>query len=322
MSKFIGRLCNLGIGKESSRGVGVAATYWLPKSTLSFDDKVQKQVSSLSYGNIGAFGNQSLVAQKWGEGDFESVVEDKSFGLLMLAALGTVSAASFNGAYKHTYTLQNDCQHDSLSLYVDEPSGDLLFELTMLEKMELEFTPDDLVKIKCEFKSKSSAATISTETYVTQDKFLGRHLAFKIAALASDLTAATAISLKSLKLTITKNLILNQVLGTVQPEDILNKQFLISGEFELDYESRAYANYMLDGSYKAMRLDCVNTDVTIGTTNPAFRFDLSRVEFDAWEVTRDNDELASQKIQFQALYDITNGNIINDCYVVNEIASY
>ncbi|HBX15908.1 MAG TPA: hypothetical protein DEF57_01200 [Candidatus Magasanikbacteria bacterium] len=62
--------------------------------------------------------------------------------------------------------------------------------------------------------------------------------------------------------------------------------------------------------------------MTIGTTNPAFRLDLSRVDFEAWEPTRENDEIARQKITFTALWDITNGNVINNCYVVNEVASY
>ena len=147
-------------------------------------------------------------------------------------------------------------------------------------------------------------------------------MAFKIASLTSGLTAATAISLKSLKLTFTKNLVLDQTLGTVQPEDILNRAFNITGELMLDYEDRTYANLMLDGTYRAMRIDLVNSDITIGSTNPAFRIDLSRVDFDAWEPTRENDEIVNQKITFNALWDITNGNVINDCYLVNEQASY
>lgn len=322
MPKFIGRLCNLGIGKEAVRGTGVAAEYWVPKAVLTFDDKVIKTRSELSYGTINQFGNQSLVAQKFAEGSIEGDVMDKSFGLIMLAALGTVSSASFSGAYKHSYSLQEDNQHDSLSMYIDEPAGDLLFELTMIESIEINLLPEDVVKFVINFKSKSSAGSSESATYVTQNKFIGRHLAFKIAATTGDLTAASAISLKSLKLTINKNLIMDTALGTVQPEDILNRAFSVTGEIELNYQDRTYANYMLDGSYRAARIDLVNSDVTIGTTNPSFRIDLSRVSFDGWEPTRENDEIAMQKINFTALWDITNGDVINDCYVINEIASY
>ena len=322
MPKFIGRLCNIGIGKETVRGVGVAAEYWVPKALLTYDDKVIKVNSELSYGTINQFGNQSLVAQKFAEGSIESDVMDKSFGLIMLAVLGTVNSGAFSGAFKHTYSLQEDNQHDSLSMHIDEPSGDLLFELTMIESIEINIIPDDVVKFVINFKSKSSVGSISSKSFVTQNKFIGRHLAFKIAAATGNLDAASAISLKSLKLMINKNLIMDVALGTVQPEDILNRAFSATGELELNYQDRTYANYMLDGVYKAMRIDLVNNDVTIGTTNPSFRIDLSRVAFDSWEPTRENDEIVSQKINFTGLWDITNGNVINDCYVINEVASY
>ena len=322
MAKHIGRLVSFGIAKESNRGVGVAAAYWLPLAVLSYDDKVTKIRSALSFGTINQFGNQSLVAQKWAEGSIESDIFDKSFGLILLATLGTVSSGSFNSVYKHTFSLQNDNQHDSLTLHIDEPGADLVFELAMIEKMELTFLPNDTVKFKIDFKSKSSSGSVESAVFTAENKFLGRHLAFKIASLTSGLTAATAISLKSLKLTFTKNLVLDQTLGTVQPEDILNRAFNITGELMLDYEDRTYANLMLDGTYRAMRIDLVNSDITIGSTNPAFRIDLSRVDFDAWEPTRENDEIVNQKITFNALWDITNGNVINDCYLVNEQASY
>ena len=41
MSKFVGRLYQIGLGKESSRGTGVAPTYWIPKTAVSFDDKIE-----------------------------------------------------------------------------------------------------------------------------------------------------------------------------------------------------------------------------------------------------------------------------------------
>jgi len=324
MSKAIGRLANLGIGKESSRGVGVAADFWVPKITLSYDDKVTKVLSALSYGTINAHGNQSLVAQKWAEGSIEGDVLDKSFGLFLLALLGTVSSAvEETTAYRHTYSLQEDNQHDSLTLHIDEPNGDLIFELAMIDNMVIDMLPEDVVKFTVDFKSKSSAGSSATASYSAENKFLGRHLTFKLASDTTGLDAASAISLKSLTLTINKNLVLDQVLGTVQPEDILNQAFMISGEIELYYDDRTYADYMLDGTYRAMRIDLVNSDVTIGaTSNPTFRLDLSRVAFDAWEPTRDNDEIMMEKITFNALYDTTNSNVINSCYLINEQTSY
>jgi len=324
MSKAIGRLANLGIGKETSRGIGVSADFWVPKITLSYDDKVTKVNSALSYGTINSMGNQSLVAQKWAEGTIEGEILDKSFGLFLLALLGTVSSAvEETTAYRHTYTLQEDNQHDSLSLHIDEPNGDFIFELAMIENMEITMVPEDVVKFSVDFKSKSSQASAGSATYTAENKFLGRHLSFKVAALTGNLDAASALSLKSLTVSISKSLLLDQVLGTVQPEDILNQAISISGELELLYDDRTYANYMLDGTYRAMRIELVNSDATVGaTSNPTFRLDLSRVEFESWEVARENDDVMAQTISFKAMHDITNGNTINSCYLINETVSY
>lgn len=325
MARKIGRLINLGLAKEATRGTAAAATYWLAKASMSFFDRVTKSVSQLGYGNIGD-GNQELVALKWAEGAIETDLQSKSFGLILLATFGTLSTGSFNSVYKHTYTLQNDNAHDSLTLWYKDSAESLsyFFEMAMVDSLTIKAVPEDTIKATVKFTSKNSedAGGTVTPAYVAEDKFLGRHLTLKVASLASGLTAAGKIYVKSFELNINKNVLRDHVLGTVTPYDIVNQKFEITGSFEIDKGDATYRNLMLDGTYQAMRIDIVNTQVTIGTTNPAFRLDLSRVAFDAWEEKDENDALVTQKINFRALYDITNGNIINDCYLVNAVASY
>lgn len=324
MARKIGRLINIGLGKEVTRGTAVAATYWLPKSTMSFFDKATKAVSQMNYGNIGD-GNQELVALKWADGTIETDLQSKSFGLILLATFGTLSSGSFSSAYKHTYTLQNDNAHDSLTLWYRDSAEPLnyFFEMAMIDALTIKATPEDVVKATIKFTSKSSEDTGTlTPAYVAEDKFVGRHVNLKLASLASGLTAASKIYPKNFEITFTKNILRDHVLSTVQPYDIVNQKFEITGSFEIDKGDATYRNLMLNGTYNAMRLDIVNTDVTVGATNPAFRIDLSRCSFDSWEVKEENDAVVTQKINFRALYDITNGNIINDCYLVNAVASY
>src|SRR3972149_9710146 len=113
MEKFIGRLVEVGIARESSRGTFVTPTYRLPKTVFSVEDKVTKVNERASYNNIGFEGNQSLVAQKWAEGDIEFPIFDRSFGLILYSLLGTFSTAGpTDSVYTHTFSLQNDNQHD------------------------------------------------------------------------------------------------------------------------------------------------------------------------------------------------------------------
>jgi len=322
MSKFIGRRLSVGIGKEVARGTGVAASYWLNATSFSFYDKVTKINTEGRTGGIWG-GDNSYVAQKWADGDIEAELTDKSFGLILLAALGTVSSAVFSGAYKHTFSLQNDNQHDSLSIHTTNPIDDLIFELSMIDSLNIEITPDAIVTYTVAFRAKNSAGSSTTAAYVAENKFLGRHTSVKIADATGDLTAASTLScIKRLSLTINKNIEGTYCLGTVQQTDIINKMFSITGEIELDYESNTIKEYMLDGDTKALRIDLVNSGVTIGTTNPSFRIDLSKVEFEGWEPDFAIDDIVTQTITFNALYDNTNENLINDCYLINEVDAY
>jgi hypothetical protein len=323
MSKFIGRQLAIGIGKEAVRGVGVAPTYWLHATSFKYNDKVSKVKEDGFTGGIWN-GDQSFVTQKWADGDIECDMTDKSFGLILLSAFGAVSDASYLSVYKHTYTLSNSAQHQSLSMHTKDPIGQIIFELTMLDKLEIKIVPQEIVKTNLTFKSKNGLDSVSTASLIAENKFLGRHLDFRLASTTSGLAGASKISsVKSLTLTIEKNTEIYDVIGTVQPNDIINKNIMISGEIELSYEDNTWKNYMLDGTYKAMRIALINTQVTIGSTNPAFLIDLSKVEFDAWEVDYPLNDLVNQKIKFACLYDLGgNNNLFNDCYLVNEVASY
>lgn len=322
MSKIIGRLVDVGLSVEGTRGAGGTPTNWLPKSIISLEDKVVKARSALSYGNINLEGNQAPVAQRYAQGNIEFDFLDQTIGLFLQALIGTRDTSGpSDSAYTHEFSLQNNNQHDSLAVHVHEDQiGDLSFRLAMIESMQIRIVPDDVVKCIVTFMSRHSATAGDQEqSYSAENKFLGRHLTFKIANTTSGLGAASNIPVRSLTLNIEKNLRLVHNTGSVEPEDILNQGFRIYGEVELDYEGRTYADLMNDGSYRAVRISLTNTEATVGggSTNPSFTLDLSRVDFDSWESDRPNDEIVSQSFNFTGMYDLTNGDIINACTLVN-----
>ena len=66
MTKYIGRLVNVGLAKETVRGVAVAAAYWMPKTAVAFFDRATKATSEMSYGVIGE-GAQAYKVMEWAE---------------------------------------------------------------------------------------------------------------------------------------------------------------------------------------------------------------------------------------------------------------
>lgn len=326
MSKFIGRVVDLGIARETTRGVGVAPAYWVPHISFSFDDKIVLAREEAGIGVITDSDN-SFVTTKYGMGDLEGEIRDQSFGLLLYAALGTLSTAGpSDSAYTHSFSLAESAQHQSLSLTVQDPNTSEIYELCMLESLEINVELDQIVRYTATFMGKSGQTftPARTVTYTSENKFTKKHLAFKIAANLAGIAAASAISLKRLRLTIAKNVVMDDVLGTAEPEDFNNRQFSVEGEVELNYEDETYKNYMKNGTHRAIEIKLVNTDATIGvSTNPSLTIQMPNVDFFDWEPNYDNNEIVRQTMSFKAMHDTSGGNsVISTCQLVNSVASY
>lgn len=325
MSKFIGRLSDVGVARESSRGTGVAPALWLPKIENNFYPRVTKQRTQASYGTINQDGYQSYMVQKWSEGSLVLELEDKALGYFLYALLGTCnSSGPVDSAYTHAFTLQNDNQHDSLSITVKESDiATVIYTMAMINSLKIEANTGEIAKLTVDLISKMEKDTNAvTPSYSAQNKFVARNFSLKLADNTAGLGTASVIRPKSFSLTVNKNAKPDFGLGTADPVDIYNQAISIEGEIELNYADETYKDLMLNGTFKAMRV-AFTSDALIGNSSvPSFTLDLSRCDFDVWEPARPNDELATQKIQFRALYDVTNGNVINACTLVNGQASY
>jgi len=319
---FSGRRVSVGIGKESSRGVGVAASYWLPKTALTFDNKVKRALTAGSYGNISDAAMTAYVVSKWAEGNIEGEINIDSFGLLLLALCGTESASTDDpeaGVCTHSYTLQNDNQHDSLSIHLYDPIGSLQFKLAMINSLGIDISLGEIVKYVANFISKTSVDSSSTPSYITDKRFTSRDLIFKVANSISALSAASAISVKHLTLDIEKNVKLDEVLGTLEPEDVLNLGIKISGTIELNYEDRTWRDYMLNGNTKAMQVKLESSQTIGASTNPKLEFVFPKVSFSEWEPSHSLDDIVGQNINFEVLLDISTdpARLWSLCEVVN-----
>lgn len=325
MAKFIGRKSAVGVGLESSRGVGVAASKLLGKTDYNLEDKANKARSGEGLGNIVGEGSQAVVTQKMAEGDISGEVGAKNLPMLLSAAIGgAISTAAQASDYKHTIAEGQSNQAPSLSIHVDDENGDLLFKGSMIDSFELSVSMDEFVNFSAGIKSYVSRDSVFNPSSLKEldYKFVGRDLEFKVAAEVADLAAATKVCLKDFTLTINKNTDYDMCLGTLEPEDILNKQVMIQGSLTLNYEDRTWRDYMLNGVYKAIGIRLKNTRETMGSENPEIYLEFPRVDFSEWEAQRGNDEIVGQTINFNVLLDIDNDRFISSAYVVNDVVSY
>lgn len=325
MSKYVGRLIDLGIARETTRGVGVAPAFWIPQTAFSFDDKVVKARVDSGVGEL-ADSEQAHVTTKYGEGSIEGEIRDRSFGLFLYALLGTLATTGpTDSLYTHSFSLAESNQHQSLSFTVIDPNTTEMYKMVMLNSLEINVELDQVVKFTAEFLGKSAVgAATPTVSYLAENKFTKAHLVLKVAADLAGIAAASALSVKRLRLTIQKNVVMDDVLGTVEPEDFLNKQVAIEGEIELNYTDETWKNYMKQNTNRAMQIDLVNNDVTIGSSSrPELDIRLPKVDFFDWEPDYSNDDIVSQVISFKASHDISGGNkMISTCQLKNTNASY
>jgi hypothetical protein len=237
----------------------------------------------------------------------------------LLAILGTVANTdntdSDASIIDHTITVAQSAQHQALSLFIDDPlaAQDYKYALGVITGLELKFEREKFLSCSVTFKSKKGAtATLTPAATTAENRFLPQHLVFKLASAYSGLTAASAVSVKSLSLKINQNIEDDFVLGSLTPADFLNKQMEITGDVELLWNAETYKTLALAGTSQAMRIDLLNADVTIGAAaHPEIQINLAKVLFEEIAVSGGPNEFVKQTLKFKAFYSTTDSLMIN-----------
>lgn len=324
MPKFIGRTADVGIAKETSRGTAeTSADFWLPKVSLTLDDGIEQVIDESSVGVI-EDATDAVVVGKFAEGEIEGNILSESFGLLLLSALGSISTSGPDetSVYTHTFTVNQSAQHQALTLFLDDGVQDYAFALGMLESLALDISLGQFARYTASFRSKVGETDTLSPSYSSENIFLPQHGSVKIASAVSDLTGASALDVRSVQLTINKNIEDDRKLGSLDQDDILNKQFSVEGSVEFVFDAETFKDDMLADTAKAMRIRLTNSDVTIGSTlNPQLNIDLSKVKITSFERNYGNNDIVTATANFKGLYKIAESDMI-EVELVNETSSY
>ena len=185
MSIFIGRKFNIGLGKESTRGTSVAATYWYPKTDFSVEDKIATAVHDGSYGVIEDADTQEIV-QKYAEASLGGRITDIGFGLILGATLGTDTIGAVESGVKdHVFTLLESAQHPSLSVVVSEPnalsSAALRYPLGMISSLEINFAVGQWATYKTALTMNTPSTASATPSFTAENAFNPQYCVAKFA---------------------------------------------------------------------------------------------------------------------------------------------
>jgi len=333
IQKGIGRQVQFGIAKEVTRGTAPSVpAYYLAWADGLLDEKYENVTDVESYGVIEDSANQTRT-KNYAEGVIKVPVTDVSFGLFLFSLLGTdtpTAEGSPNAVvYDHAFTVAQNVQHQSIACYVHDPlaAQDYAHANCVVTKMDIEFALKQFISASVTIKGlKGTQISTLTPSQAVENRFVPQHVTFKVASSYSGLAAASATAIKSLKLTIDQNTDDDDVLGQAYPRDFLNKEFKIEGTLEAifngesDYKTAALAN-----TYKALRIDIKNTDVTLAgvgvTANPHLVIDLAKVFFTEFGLPRKLKDLVYQTVKFKASYSITDALMVK-ATLSNEVSAY
>lgn len=285
---------------------------------MSFRDTATGVREEQGLGNI-ADSDSFYVTMRAGDGEVEAQLYDKGLGYILTSLLGAVPSTSGSNPYTHTYTLSDTNQPKSLSLYWKDPDRSYMFPNAVAHSLTISIEPNGIVNYTVGFMSKAARDwTAQTPVFTSLgNKFLHQHASLKLADAVGDLAAATAISLKNFELTINRNGMFDEVIGTVEPEDVLTQQLSVEGSLELNLEADTYRNYMLNNTYKACQLALTRS------ASSSLTLQFPRVDFSEFEPDYSLNEIATQSINIKGNYDSTNAlAIISSAVLVNAQSSY
>lgn len=215
MSKTIGRLVQIGIAKEATRGTTPgSATYWLPyqdgsQIEESFDNAVNDQVYGVIENNVG----QTRV-KNWSDTVLTGHATDTIFPLLLLSLFGTDTPTTHAGettVYDHTFSVQEGAQHQSLSLYRHDPASgvDRSYANSVVTKMEIDYVLGKFITFNATLMGQQGAVQSSfTPATTSENRFVPQYFTFKTAptlagvngTLTATGTAATTVNVTALSI--------------------------------------------------------------------------------------------------------------------------
>jgi hypothetical protein len=194
----------------------------------------------------------------------------------------------------------------------------------MLNQLTINAVVDDYIKFTAGFMSKVGAVSTQTPSYAATDyAFLPKNMTVKLATTTALLGTATETNLKSLRLTINKNVESWGELGSIAPSDIVNKEFAVEGEMTLVNDGSEERAYVLNGSKMAMSVDMADTDNHIGTstTHPNLSFELAPMSFEEFSRSGGAGDIELQTIRFAGNFGIADAKTIS-AVLINGTASY
>lgn len=302
-----GRKAFIGLGKETTPGVPVAPTVYIPWTTQTLLEK------HTPIADIAAKGTRdpqrgSVAGKQWGEGSVTINVDGTNIGYFLLMLFGSVSSATAAGSVKdHTFTKNDSNTPQTYSLVLDRGVDQNLFVYATAKSGELNFA-DDLVTLKTDFITQDPVTSTSgTLSVVSGIIYAWKDCQVQFGTTISGALTTAATKVSELTLSIDNGSQPSWRSGVQQPATIDHGPFQIKGSFKVFFEDRAQLDKYVALTKQAMVLT-INSGKGIGSSlTETISFYVPSIRIDEVVVDTPIDGFMMITASFVAEYDATPG---------------
>ena len=311
MTKHIGRQAAFGIGKEAVRGTADAVDFWIPWSELEINTKVEHVNNEAALGRIEDTDDAAIVS-RYGEIVMKAKLKDKSPGLILLSLFGTdtVTEPEAGVVYDHTFSVAQSVQHQSLTAVLKDVNRDIAFPNAIVDTFKLDCEMGEYVMYETTMMSREGEDDTNNVAIVQERDFVPQNVTFKKATTQAGLDAASAFKIRNFSIEIKANTMLENVLGNVTPDDILNQSFSVEGEITLAHTDETFIDIQNANTEQAIRLDIEHTDTIGAASKPRLRFDIYKCTLFDHNVERPLNEIVEETFSFKAHLSVADSNMI------------
>lgn len=326
-----GEQIQLGLAKESTRGTFTSPSEWL-RSSVPSTVTVEKETTEIQE-NIGSgMASQDTIKDMiMASGEVEYNVRNRTFPLLLLSLMGNISSSqtgdSSGNVYEHVLTIEESTpEHPSLSLALAKDGNFQHFgyPLALINDTEITVGTEGAASATSSFVAQDETDQSDfTPSYPSDDYLFPHHKAkLYFADSVSNLDSADKTSFKEVSISFDNNGEENQNADELTPSNMFAGLMSIEGTFSKDYEDETQADLHKSNDPKAMRLEIINDDETIGDSgNPEVTVELPKVTLESRDPDRSATDVVQEEIDFTAHFDEGQSSG-GEVRVINEVQSY
>ena len=305
MSKYTWRQIQVWVGIETIRWTKSSNITWLPKTSFDFDDKIEtKEDSSSLWTKLDV--SDIEITREYAEWNIEMKAGANNIWFLLYSILGKkkTSIVVPDKVFSHIFTINNDSENPSLTIFTKEPNWDFHYPLALIESLTLSAQVWEPITITASFKSKKWVTDNLNTTYSTDYVFKAIHSKFKVTDKEADLNGARLACIESFELVISKENLETFCLNNWnEPIDILDGKIWITWSITAVFSDNDYKNKALNWREFALLFSLEDQTVKIWNEtgkHPLLEFILPKVKFTDYGRDKDNDNLVKVNLNFKA----------------------